>query len=102
MSERKKDKLPNDIDIIIKQLTQPNRQGSLQEIETRTNYVLHVRNNPTKSLSDTIEWLYEEINNLGGYVTDGITDNDINLIRQLFAELTKKNVINPKIKNCYR
>ena len=80
------------VEIIVQQVTRVGRAGTISELQHRINYLAHVKGNPTKSMSEAINHMYEEVDNLGGFVTDGVDEKNIDLVREVQAELVRRKV----------
>jgi|GEM_PF-4045058 len=61
------------------------RNGSINEVLERVNYLEHVRENPTKNFSEAVDYLYEELDNLETFFSNGISDQDIEIINSPYA-----------------
>lgn len=74
------------------------RDGSLGELVNRVNYWNTAKNNPTKNKDDTLEYLYEEVEQLGAFVTVGAEDTDIESLRKVFEAVVSKGFIKKELK----
>lgn len=78
---------------VIEQITKEGREGSLSELQDRIIYISHVKNNPTKSMPEAIDYLYQEVDNLGAYVTNSVTNEDIDFIKSVHSDLIARQLI---------
>lgn len=83
-----------EIESVIQQITREGREGSIRELQNRINYLEHVKRNPTKSMPDSIKYMYKEIDSLGGFVTIGVDKENITLVRNIHDELVQRKVLN--------
>jgi len=95
MSEHR-ELIEDSVERTAEQISSDNRNGSLREIQSRANYISHVRSNPTKNITEAIDYLYEAIGSLSAYVTQGVNDEDIEFVQKVYGKLLNKSVINPE------
>lgn len=62
--------------------------GSITEVFGRVNYYENVLKNPTKHPEEARDYLYEELDRLGAFVTDGVTAQDFERINQQIENIS--------------
>lgn len=77
---------------IVDQITAEGREGSVVELQGQINYLDHVAGNPTKSMDEALAGVYKSIEQLGGYVTHGVSGKEIEEVKKLIEVLVERGI----------
>ena len=69
-------------------MEQKGQHGSLTEILGRVNYYESAVKNPTKDPREARDSLYEELDRVGAFVTEGVTDRDFDRLNLEIGNLS--------------